>query len=481
MTHWRHPGWVRLLVLLGVALLIRGQTFGHPLLHIDENFYLLVGDRMVRDGAWPYVDIWDRKPVGLFVLFAAFRLLGGDGFLISQLAALAAAVGTAWIIVRLAERAVAPGAAMAGGIAYLAGLTFFGGYGAQAPVFFNLLMAAAALVLVRTLDRADGDKTLLRGGIVCMLLVGLAMQIKYSVVVEGVFFGLVLLFAARHQGWARLVLWGFLWIAAALVPTVVAWLVYKVAGHQEAFLFANFISIFQRDSAFDAVTKKRILSMLGLMSPFLLLSLFAWRGRTLAIARFALGWLGFAFVGLVILGTFYNHYGLPLLLPLSLTLAIGVGFADWRPWITASITALLLLAGMIGTSVKIGRKADAADLAHILTYVSRDAPNCPWFLGTTGPSLYIRSGACLPSRYALSGHLFERHERHAIGVDQNAEIEAVLAQRPALITLDQTPNTEEKPAQRARFLKMLKADYKLAEIRETGGSNVMIYVRTSRR
>ncbi len=46
---------------LAVALLIRGPTFGYPLLHIDEQFYLLVGDRMLH-GALPYVDIWDRKP-----------------------------------------------------------------------------------------------------------------------------------------------------------------------------------------------------------------------------------------------------------------------------------------------------------------------------------------------------------------------------------------------------------------------------------
>mgnify|MGYP005848595681 CR=1 FL=1 len=289
MTSWRQPGWARLLILLAVALLIRGQTLGHPLLHIDENFYLLVGDRMVRDGAWPYVDIWDRKPVGLFVLFAAFRLIGGDGFLISQLAALAAVVATAWIIVRLAERVVAPGAAMAGGVAYLAGLTFFGGYGAQAPIFFNLPMVAAALVLVRTLEH-DGDETkLLPGGILCMLLVGLAMQIKYSVVFEGAFFGLTLLYAARQAGWARLVLWGLVWIAVALMLTLLAWLIYALAGHNEAFVFSNFISIFQRASSFDATAQKRLLKLLALMAPFILLSLPIWRARGLAMGRLALG------------------------------------------------------------------------------------------------------------------------------------------------------------------------------------------------
>ncbi|MGJ3625795.1 hypothetical protein AB5I41_00100 [Sphingomonas sp. MMS24-JH45] len=44
------------------------------------EYYLLVGDRLFH-GALPYVDVWDRKPVGLFLVFAAIRWLGGDGVL----------------------------------------------------------------------------------------------------------------------------------------------------------------------------------------------------------------------------------------------------------------------------------------------------------------------------------------------------------------------------------------------------------------
>lgn len=474
-------GWARFAVLLVAALLIRGQTFGHPLLHMDENFYQLVGDRMVRDGAWPYVDIWDRKPPGLFALFAAFRLLG-EGFLPYQLAALAAVTGTAWIIVRLAERAVAPQPALVGGVAYLAGLTFFGGYGGQAPIFFNLLMAAAALVLVRiVIDPVPrSENRILSGGLWCMLLVGLAMQLKYSVVFEGILFGLVLLYAARNAGWGKLALWGLLWIGAALLPTLIAWGIYAAAGHQQDFLYANFISIFQRESSFDGVAQKRLFSLLGLMSPFILLSLPAWKARAHTVGQFALGWLGFAFAGLFLLGTYYNHYGLPMLLPLSITLAIGLGMIRWNNKVLGGIAAIAVLSGGIGTAVKLARKGDADDIAYILSFVPPDATTCPWFLGTTGATLYITSGACLPSRYPLSGHLFERHEARAIGADQNAEIRAILALRPPVITLDQTPRPEEDMLQRARFLEVIAADYRLADVRETGKSDVMIYVRRSR-
>ena len=54
-------------LLLCLAVAARWQTFGNPVLGYDEQFYLLVGDRMLH-GALPYVDIFDRKPIGLFLM-----------------------------------------------------------------------------------------------------------------------------------------------------------------------------------------------------------------------------------------------------------------------------------------------------------------------------------------------------------------------------------------------------------------------------
>src|SRR5271168_2846811 len=78
--------WFIFFGLLASALLVRAQTFNNPVLGFDEQFYLLVGDRML-DGAVPYVDIFDRKPIGLFLIYAAIRELGGDGFIQYKLVA----------------------------------------------------------------------------------------------------------------------------------------------------------------------------------------------------------------------------------------------------------------------------------------------------------------------------------------------------------------------------------------------------------
>ena len=94
--------WV-VLGFLAVAMALRAPLLGNPVLHVDEQFYLLVGDRMLH-GALPYVDIWDRKPIGLFLLFAGFRLLGGDGVWCYQIAAIASVTATAYVIYRIARQ-----------------------------------------------------------------------------------------------------------------------------------------------------------------------------------------------------------------------------------------------------------------------------------------------------------------------------------------------------------------------------------------
>ena len=77
-----------------VTVLVRAAGIGDIVAHGDEQFYLLTGDRMLNWGAVPYADIWDRKPVGLFLLYAGIRLLGGNGIIAYQLSALAAVAAT---------------------------------------------------------------------------------------------------------------------------------------------------------------------------------------------------------------------------------------------------------------------------------------------------------------------------------------------------------------------------------------------------
>ena len=160
-----------------MVIAARAQTFGNPVIGHDEQVYLLVGDRMIH-GAIPFVDIFDRKPIGLFLIYGAIRLLGGEGTLQYQLVALLVAWVTALLVWRFTTRLTTRFGAITAACAYLTWLNFMDGEGEgegeQAPVFFNLPMIAAAMLVEQAVRRRV---TTLRSGLLPMLLVGVAIQI----------------------------------------------------------------------------------------------------------------------------------------------------------------------------------------------------------------------------------------------------------------------------------------------------------------
>ncbi|MFD2782136.1 hypothetical protein ACFS32_14675 [Novosphingobium pokkalii] len=166
-----------------LALMFRLLLLGNPLVHVDEEFYLLVADRWAH-GALPFVDIWDRKPLGLFLLYRLFHSLPGDPVLTYQLCGIASTAAAALVVRALAlELAPARGAWLAG-LVYICAMPAFNCALGQSPVFYNPLVALAALLLLRAWQRADAAN-LLREGSAIMLLIGLALQIKYAAVFEG--------------------------------------------------------------------------------------------------------------------------------------------------------------------------------------------------------------------------------------------------------------------------------------------------------
>jgi hypothetical protein len=56
VAQWATTPWGALALFALVAMAFRVVQFGNPIVHVDDQFYLLVGDRMWR-GAVPYVDI----------------------------------------------------------------------------------------------------------------------------------------------------------------------------------------------------------------------------------------------------------------------------------------------------------------------------------------------------------------------------------------------------------------------------------------
>jgi hypothetical protein len=469
--------WVIGLALLVVAtFLIRARYFGNPFIDVDEQFYLLVGDRMLH-GAVPYVDIWDRKPVGLFVLYAGIRLLGGEGIIQYQLVASAFAAATAVTIAIIARRISSGRAALLAGLIYIPALAMNGGAGGQTPVFYNLPMAIAGWILIDLAMRAPDPAEVRRRGVGAMLLVGIALQIKYSALFEGIYFGLALLALSWRAEPRRptILIDAALWIGAALLPTVLALAYYAWIGQAHAFLYANFLSIGARSSDPLHETLRDLQRVLVRMIPFAIaIILGEWLLRDRGAPwlrrrggrdghRFAIGWLIASIVGFAVFGAFYRHYALPLLVPIAVISAPTYTIVHRHVGrvMAAVVLAAMFIAYPLDAAKNERRHGDAAYEREISGVIAAHLHGrCPFvFYGP--PILYLTTNACLPSRWAFPFHLSLGREAGALGVDPATETNRILDTRPPVvvdrIADDEDVNVAMQKLVRAR----LERDYRL--------------------
>ena len=91
--------------VLLVAIASRVVWFGDPFAGSDEQLYSFIGWRLA-EGELPYVYWWDRKPFGLFAIFAVAHAIGGGSALAYQMLALAFAFAGGLLVYALARKLV---------------------------------------------------------------------------------------------------------------------------------------------------------------------------------------------------------------------------------------------------------------------------------------------------------------------------------------------------------------------------------------
>lgn len=473
------PKWLdrRLLIIALVAVAARCITFGNPILDTDESFYLVVSQYMLH-GAVPYVDIWDRKPIGLFLIYLLPALFPGSGaYLAYQFMALLFVVLTALMIARLAAKAGWQSGALPAALAYILWINLAEGQGGQAPVFYNLFMVAAAWAITNVIGEADPRKRL-NWGLAAMLLSGLSLEIKYSVLFEGVFFGLFLLF---HE-WKlktplpRIILLGAILASTALIPAAAALGIFAALGHFDAFFYANFISIFGRHAEPFGNVAGNFAVIAAILTPLLILAYWRLPPRNTTptaqtTARFLKGWLTSAIFGLVVFGTYFVHYSLPVMVPAA---CCSAAFFGWHRQGRKTAIILLILIAVIGqtlVAIKIRHRGTGAEIRAIARQIGSGEGCLFDYSGQT--ILYRLTGRCRLSKYILSSHLNHARETGAIGVSQEAEVRHILDGRPNAVLM--MPQSGENPDVHRMIYDELARNYHLEATMPLGKDLARIY------
>jgi len=425
-----------LVLLIGLAFLLKISTFGDPNRHVDESFYFLVGQRM-HEGLLVYVDVWDRKPLGLFL---AYYLIAGisHSVLAYQVIACLLSGLTAFVIARLVARLGAGYGALLSGICYLVMACTFGGNSGQTPDFYNLLIATSALLLIQQSDR------LFKGDVgwrcwTAMALCGIALTFKQTTLFEAVLFGLFVLYGLYRSGapWGRIVKVAAICAVIGATPTLLISGYYWQAGHWDEYWHAMVTS-----NIVKARANAPLFRITGILLAGVLFFVMAVRGFLVMDLKgnarlFIRAWVVVALLGFLSVPNFYNHYTLPLLVPLSIVVGLLLHQSQRRLlWVTAlAVYSIFWHSPLRGDETAASRLSMAA-VAHSI----REHDGGGGLLVFDGPP-YLYA---LTDKPFLSPLVFPHHFHHAIEhnvshLDTHAELDRLLAESPGIIVLEENP------------------------------------------
>ena len=450
------------------ALATRWFALGDVNYQDDELLFFYFGQRM-HEGLLPYVDLWDRKPPSLFLLY---YLLAGisHSVLAFQIAGLLSVAATAQIISLIAERIGARGlCGMLAGSIYMVMLLEFGGASGQAAVSFNLPMAMAAL-LVRSQSEMLAGGEAGRRLPAAMLLAGLTITFKQTAVFEAAFLGCFALWRLRRGGMAgAALLRTALTMMLAGASPMLAWAAFYAAiGHFGEFWHAMVTSNLTKsyDPGGDLAQRARLFAIHLAPAALVALAGLAWRGEGASREGrvFAAGWIAAAFGGFIAVPNLIDHYVLPLLAPLALA---GSPFLSRRPlgWAAGAVIAGLYIVS--APTLDVTRAARSRAMMSALVGQIRAHDPAPRLFVYDGPVyLYALTGSHPPTPLAFPLHLNFRPERNVSHLDTASELRRILSAEPSTVVIqrDSRPRGLYNP----ETLAMVEAYVRSCRTRYTG-------------
>jgi hypothetical protein len=466
-----------ILIVFLATIVIRFPWFGFATYHEDESFYLVFAQAM-HHGASPYVDIWDRKPFGLFIIYWLITFLPGNGILAYQALSGLFSFATAYVVYHIARSISSKRPAICAAIAYLACAPALSGAGGQSPIFYNLFIATAVLLLLPSQDRPSFRKLVFHAS-VAMLSCGIALTIKPTSIVESAFLGAVASWRilqfpeiplqrrlATIIGYATL----------GVLPTALILLHFLMLGQFQIYWFATVVSIGLRAPESALVKWYSIRDLTLRLLPFWIIVF----GGALAFARskappatkfLLVGWSAAAIGGFLLVPNFWDHYALPLLAPFSVLCApIFARRGTGLVWMGALLLSLAVTTGW--PRISAAHEANV-QLSRVASVIETERRGGCVYVFEGAPMIYAVTGGCHVTSRLFPEHLDFAAERQSVGLNTRLELERVLAKKPAVIVTTAKPlKFLSDRGQRRRLYAELRAGYrKVATLPLTRGDN----------
>ena len=447
-----------------LAFVLRSSTFFHSVENWDESQFLLVA-RSLLDGHAPYTEIWERKPPGIFVLFAVAQLVFGRSVAAIRILGCLAVAASAVLLFLIGRSLKNPTAGLLAGILYeIFSLTYGRPTGLEI-CFTPFVLFAFYLVLSRNTEELLGGVTLPLG---LGFVAGAALQISYLVLFDLSALGLFLLVflwpSVRVQP-ARFFRFLGLVAVGPVALFAVAALSFAAAGHFADYLDANVGANF-RYVAESRVDYGRLAWMISrrvresfplwlalVLAPFYL-SFF--RGLDSGTRRGLLAgflWACLAFPGICTTGYLFAHYFLELLpaqcLVCALVVTATIGVVERVSAVRSVLLIVLILLGPVlralekplmdtAQTIRYRYVAGIANWGDVPAAVAdylrpRLGESDYLYVSDYHPILYYLLPARIPTRFPLPPQLTDERWRNLNGVDPDEEVRSIFRKRPLYV------------------------------------------------
>jgi len=450
---------------MAATLAMRFIGFGQSVIDWDEATYLLISKAMLGNGEL-YVDAWDTKPPGIFLLFAVLQSLFSDGILSVRIAACVFIAATSFLLykITLHFRSDDYAAGILSGLLYLTSISFLSpsmglsrGYGLEAntEMFFLFFTSLGALLLFRS-----------RGRLIQLFLAGLALGlgfiIKYFVVFDMLALGAILLLITyRNRDRVSYHWMGDFFrqslplVAGSVLPFALVWsYFYFLSGNFDAFYEVTFVIAGKYASP---ITAGDFFSFWGdffyvtsitALCGFATLLIYIRKKRSTYQQAYLLIWLGFTILAATLPGKFFFHYLYQTYLPYCLLAGLVVSksilpaTAARQKVITWTFGVIMGLIPIV-SAIKYQVAFNKPDYPRIIAnHINENAgPDKSIFVDNYDHIIYYLTDCLPPTKYYHTSLLTETKHRSILRIDQDSIYTEIFSRKPHYVIYKEDPTT----------------------------------------
>lgn len=444
----------------------------------DESTYLIIG-RDLALGKQLYVDVTDTKPIGIFLVYAAFYKLFGYSIFITRLA-VAVLVGITSYLLFISSLKLfnEKKSAIAAALIYLFYTATWTKYGVapNTELYFNLTTITGFYFLLKNRNWSF---------VLSGLLFGIGFMIKYLVIFDCVFlFAFFLIREFDTAGWKIKkpgILKYLLAVIAFSIPFLATNAYFYFTGNYDAFKYITYELPARYGQTHDLIKYFIfLLDFLGRFLPVSLMVFYVLFSKSGIIKRWQLimffSWIFGIIIAMYLPGKIFGHYLIQLMLPFSLIAGMTFHPEIKKGKLLTVITgkkygyyfllAIFLIIQFLGIS---GKLTDKDKPRQVAEYLKNKMDKNEWvYLTDYKHIVYYLLERDSPTKYVHPSLLTNPDHARAFGIDGKKEIKEIIEKQPDWIVMYDfnkfvKGNIEEKYKQDTAFFDGLVEVYKLAD------------------